>query len=138
NPNRALGLRNAIDSHDLWPLEKLVTMHAGDVVRLPGDKIEAFYAQNWAFVRFLWDYNDGEYRERFRKLLSDTATGSGAAADALRAPHRLLNAWSPSSVKPMLEAYLGKPLGDIEKEYREFIHHIAYEQFNKQWMVGST
>ena len=29
--------------------------------------------------------------------------------------------WAPHSVKPMLEHYLGKPLAEVEKEYREFI-----------------
>src|SRR5438046_1039516 len=23
--------------------------------------LEAFYAQNWGFARFLWDYNNGQY-----------------------------------------------------------------------------
>jgi len=39
NPSRTLSLRNTIEGKKLWPLEKLVTMHAGDVVRLPGDRI---------------------------------------------------------------------------------------------------
>ena len=114
NPNRAHGLRNAVEGHVLFPLDKLVRMHAGDVVQLPGDKIEAFYAQNWAFARFMWEYNDGVYRPAFKKLLADTAAGS--VYDPTGTLHRAQGAWAPQSVKPMLEHYLGKPLDEVEKE----------------------
>jgi hypothetical protein len=132
NPNRTLGLRNALEGHVLWPLEKLVRMHAGDVVQLPGDKIEAFYAQNWAFARFLWEYENGAYRPAFKKLLADTAAGD--VYDPTGTLHRAQGAWAPQSVKPMLEHYLGKPLDEVEKEYRVFIEDIAYKQFGRQWM----
>jgi hypothetical protein len=132
NPNRTLGLRNAIEGHVTWPLEKLVRMHAGDVVRLPGDKIEAFYAQNWAFARFLWEFEGGSYRPAFKKLLADTAAGT--VYDPTGTLHRAQGAWAPNSVKPMLEHYLGKPLDEVEKEYQGFIHKIAYDQFSRQWL----
>ena len=107
------------------------SLHAGDVVRLPGDRIEAFYAQNWAFARFLWEYDNGRYRPAFKKLLADTAAGS--AYDPSGTLHRATNMWSPSGVRPMLEHYLGKDLAQIETEYQQFIRKIAYEQFGKQW-----
>jgi len=47
---------------------------------------------------------------------------------------RAAGTWSPSSVRPMLEGYLGKGLSEIEPEYQAFIRRIAYEQFNRQWM----
>jgi hypothetical protein len=133
NPNRTHGLRNAMEGKVLWPLEKLVRMHAGDVVQLPGDKIEAFYAQNWAFARFLWEYDNGRYRPAFKKLLGDTAAGN--VWDPTGTLHRAQGAWSPSSVKPMLEHYLGKSLADVEKEYVKFMKDIAYTQFGRQWMT---
>jgi hypothetical protein len=131
NPNRTFGLRKAIDRQRLWSLEKLVAMHAGDVVQLPGDRIEAFYSQNWAFARFLWEHDNAKYRPAFRKLLSETASGN--AYDPSGSPPRAANLWSPSSVKPMLEHYLGKPLAEIDAEYQQFIRKIAYEQFSHQW-----
>jgi hypothetical protein len=131
NPARTLSLRNSIESQKLWPLEKLVTMHAGDVVRLPGDRIEAFYSQSWAFARFLSEYNNGQYLPAFRKLMSDTATGN--PSDRTQSMRKAMNLWSPASVRPMLEHYLGKDLKAIEQEYQGFIRHIAYDQFRKQW-----
>lgn len=133
NPNRTLGLRNAIEGKALWPLDKLIAMHAGDVVQLPGDKIEAFYAQNWAFARFMWEYNNGQYRGQFRKLLADTAAGT--PFDPSGTMSRASSTWSPSSVRPMLEHYLAKPLDQIDLEYQQFIRKIAYEQFGRQWMM---
>ena len=134
NPNRTLGLRSTIDNGKLWPLEKLVAMHAGDVVKLPGDRIEAFYAQDWAFARFLWEYNNGQYRPAFKKLLAETAAGN--PHDPSGTLTRLRMGWSPASVQPMLERYLGKPLADVEKEYQQFMKQIAYAQFDKQWAAN--
>ena len=131
NPNRTSGIRKAYENKKLWPLEKLVAMHAGDVVQLPGDRIEAFYSQNWAFARFLWEYNDGQYRRAFKKLLAETAAGN--PYDPTGSLSRASNAWAPASVKPMLEHYLGKPLSDVDVEYQQFIQTIAYEQFGRQW-----
>jgi len=131
NPNRAQGLRRTFEGRHQWPLEKLVSMHAGDVVRLPGDRIEAFYSQDWAFARFLWEYNNGQYRPAFKKLLAETAAGS--PYDPSGTMTRAHNLWSPSSVQPMLEHYLGKPLSEIEPEFEKFEHQIAYQDFNKQW-----
>ena len=131
NPNRSHGLRSAIEGGVLWPLEKLVRMHAGDVVQLPADKIEAFYAQNWAFARFMWEYDGGRYRPAFKKLLADTAAGS--VYDPTGTLHRAQGAWAPQSVKPMLEHYLGKSLGEVEREYQTFIRDVAYTNFGRQW-----
>jgi hypothetical protein len=131
NFNRSVGLRTSIEENKLWKLDKLVTLHAGDVVRLPGDRIEAFYAQNWAFARFLWEFNNGQYRPPFKQLLADTAAGT--SYDPGGTLHRASNMWSPSSVRPMLEHYLGKNLDQIEVEYNQFMKKIAYEQFGRQW-----
>ncbi len=133
NPARTLSLRNTIEGKKQWPLEKLVTMHAGDVVRLPGDRIEAFYSQSWAFARFLNEYDNGRYRAAFRRLMNDTAAGD--PADRGQAMRKAMNLWSPASVKPMLEKYLGKDLRSIEEEYNTFIRHVAYDQFQRQWTV---
>ena len=62
NQNRAEKLRTAIEHRSLWPLDKLCTMHAGDVVSLSSERIETFYAQDWAFAQFLNSAEKGKYR----------------------------------------------------------------------------
>jgi hypothetical protein len=109
-------------------------MHAGDVVRLPGTRIEAFYSQNWAFARFLWEGNNGAYRSSFRRMLSDIAQGdpydpTGTMHRARRIPGRRRassRCWSITSARD---------LGTLEQEYQGFIHKIAYEKLGQQWMA---
>jgi hypothetical protein len=135
NANRAQRLRQAIDGKYLWPLDKLITMHAGDVVGLGGEKIEAFYAQNWAFVRFAWDAENGKYRPAFQKMLTETANGQ-AFDPTNGAVHFVPGSWQPRLVKPILEHYFGMPLGDLDKAYQAYVHVIAFEKFNEQWQAN--
>jgi hypothetical protein len=132
HPNRAQRLRSTIESGNLWPLEKLVSMHAGDVVGLKGEQIEAFYAQNWAFARFLWDGQNGKFRPAFQRLLADTAQatiydptghGRGTGADFRNS-------------KAVLEHYLGMDFPKIEEAYRLYVQQVAFDRFNEQWQQG--
>ena len=52
---------------------------------------------------------------------------------AFRRWQRQQRLWSPSSVKPMLEYYLGKPLAEVETEFKAYMHELAYKQFHRQW-----
>ena len=115
-------------------------MHAGDVVGLSGERIEAFYAQNWAFVRFLWDADNGKYRQAFQQMLIDTANGvswkGDASADTPPPRRTILPTWDRSLVKPMLEHYFGADLTTLDNAYRAYVHQIAFDRFNEQWKAG--
>jgi hypothetical protein len=130
NPTRAHNLRKTIDRNKLYPLEKLIMMHAGDIVNLPGDRIEAFYSQNWAFARFLWDGEGGGYREAFRKLVDDTAKGTVFIPPG--APPAVGGQWAPATVKPILEHYLGADLKTIDEKFKAYMHNVAFKQLSKQ------
>jgi len=130
NSSRVFRLRQAYEGKYLWPLSKLVTMHAGDVVGQGFEKIESFYSQNWAFVRFCLDYQNGKYRAKFQQFLQDTAAGklhSGAGPNM-----RPVRGWNPRAVQPTLEKYLGAGLDDINKDYLEYVKQIAFERFSDQ------
>jgi hypothetical protein len=124
--HRADKLRHAIESNSLWPLERLITMHAGEVVALPGARIEAFYAQNWAFAEFLWEADDGKYRPALQRLLADCAAGTLYDGNPLPRRRTVFDAWDPNTVKPMLEHYLCMELVDIERAYKAYCRKIAY------------
>jgi hypothetical protein len=126
NPVRATRLRRAIERGDLWPLESLITMHAGDVVNLPGERIETFYAQNWAFAQFLWEAEDQRYRAAFQRMLGDLAAGAASPGTGSRNASALL--WNPASARPMLEHYLGMPLDHIERAYLAYVARIARDR----------
>jgi hypothetical protein len=124
NPNRIAKLRRAIDDHNLFPLNELITMHAGNVVGLHGGKIEAFYAQDWAFAVFLLHADHARHKPALLKLLSDAANGTAYFPSEL--PHSILpDAWQPQSVKPLLERYLGEDLPSIDREYQAYIQSLA-------------
>src|SRR5438445_10157145 len=108
-------------------------MHAGDVVGLSGEKIEAFYAQNWAFARFLWEADAGKYRPAFQKLLVETANGT--AFDPGGGGRRFLFGFQPQSVRPLLEHYLGVSLPEMQEAYLKYVHQLAYDRFNEQWQA---
>src|SRR5688572_18364293 len=123
NSNRIRGLRNGLESRTLLPLRKLIAMHAGQVVEQTTFQVETFYAQNWAFARFLWDAEDGRFRPALRQLLADAAMGNlyrdGVARKAGSTE------WDPTSAGPLLERYLGMPLPAIEKAFRAYVRKIT-------------
>jgi hypothetical protein len=132
NRTRSAGLREAVERGNLWPLGQLITLHAGEVVNLPRERIDAFYAQNWAFARFLWDADGGHYRPMFRRLLEETAAGTlHDPTGTLRAATRN---WNPAAARPILEHYLGQDLSEIERAYETYIGQIvAAEAARDRW-----
>ena len=131
NPNRAYALRKASDEKRLWPLEQLISMHAGNIVSQPSDRVEAFYAQNWAFARFLAEAENGRYRPALNRLLTDTAAGT--VYDPTGTHKRTNVLWNPAGVRPLLEHYLAMDLPDIERAYRSYMHRIAYVDYRAQF-----
>ena len=124
NPNRRAKLARALQNQQTFPLQKLITMHAGDVVGLPAAKIEAFYAQDWAFALFLMEGDGGTHLAALQKLLSDAAAGKAYLKTEL--PHSALpDAWQPSSARPLLERYLNEKIDAIEVEFTAYMHTLA-------------
>lgn len=122
-----------MDSNELFPLSKLITLHAGNVVGLPPIRIEAFYSQNWAFARYLWDGDNGKNRPALQKLLADTAAGTiYDPTGSLRLPYL---GWNPAGVQPLIEHYLGADLPIIEADYLQFIHKVAYDEMTEQFQM---
>ena len=132
NPNRVRGLRLAVQGGYLWPLEDLITLHAGEVVQLSPEHVEAFYAQNWAFARFLWEAEEGLYRPALQRLLADTA--SGDVFDRTNTLRRATSTWAPASARPLLEHYLGHDLATIERAYLRFVGEVvAADERRDRW-----
>jgi hypothetical protein len=131
NTNRAQSLRKAWDANQLWTLEQLCTTHAGDIVGEQPGKIDAFYAQCWAFARFLQESEQGRYRSALQKWINETAAGT--VHDPTQTHTRLTAGWNPDAIPSMLEHYLGKKCNEIDTEYRAFTKKIAFEELPAQW-----
>jgi len=119
NPERSSALALARKRDRLWPLEQLIAMHAGEVVDQPQDRIDAFYAQTWAFARFLLEADGGRHRAGFQKWLADTAAGAGLVGN---------KPWEPAETRAILEHYLGQDLASIEQEFATFVAQITRQE----------
>jgi hypothetical protein len=108
---------------NLYPLAQLVRMHAGQVVGKPGPKIEAFYAESWAFARFLCDGDGGRNRQALQRMLGDAAHGRLYSDNSQSLTDGPL--WDPSTAKPMLEHYMGRSLPEIERAFASYMNHLA-------------
>ncbi len=126
NPARLASLRRTAASGSLMPLGDLIGLHAGQVVDKSSGHIEAFYAQSWAFARFCREAQGGKYRPALERLLAECADGTAypTTRPIDRASPRLDTGnwhWERSSVKPLLERYLGEDFAAIERDYRTFV-----------------
>lgn len=123
NYSRLASLRSAIAGNHLYPLSQLVRMHAGQVVGKSNAKIEAFYAESWAFARYLHDGQRGRNRPALQRMLSDAAAGR-----LFDDTSRQLNdgpLWDSSTAKPMIEHYLGADLSQIEQSFKAYMDQLA-------------
>ena len=130
NGPRAQNLRKAIEGKYLWPLDELCAMHAGDIVGEKSDKIDAFYAQAWAFARFMWEGEGGKHREELQKWLGETAAGT--VYDPSYSHRKVTSPWNRRAVGPMVEHYLEMDMKTIDQVYQAYIRKIAYEEIGEQ------
>jgi hypothetical protein len=123
NASRLTSLRGAVAGNHLYPLPQLARMHAGQVVGKSSAQIEAFYAQSWAFARFLYDGNGGRYRPAIRRMLADAAAGRLYDDSSRQLSDGPL--WDSSTARPMLEHYLGQNLSEIDQTFRKYMDQLA-------------
>jgi hypothetical protein len=127
NHSRLVGLRRAYEGGYLLPLAKLAPMHAGQVVDQRPEQIEAFYAQSWAFARFLWEAEGGRYRPTLRRILTEAANGTLFPGEAsLRTDDGL---WDPETARPLLEHYLKTDLEQLDKAFRQYVNRVVYRAY---------
>jgi hypothetical protein len=131
NQVRAQALRRAVENNKLWPLERIVAMHAGEVVEENGEKVDAFYAQAWVFAKFLFESENGRFRPNLQRWLSETAYGT--VYDPTRTHNKAGGPWNRAGVKPMLEHYLNMDFPTIDKLYQTYLRKVAYDEYSAQW-----
>jgi len=131
NPYRASSIRRAIERNSLWPLEKLIATHAGDIVSQPMDRIDAFYGQSWAFARFLWEGENGRYRAAMQRWITQTAQGT--VHDPSYSHTRAGLPWNRRAVKGIIEHYLQTDLATLDKAFSAYMRKIAFEELSAQY-----
>lgn len=131
NPNRVLSLRTAMEKRATFPLEQLIQMHPGLLLSRPGVQIESFYAQSWAFARFVQEFDNGKYRPGFELWMADTVGGTvvdPTGTFTLKQPK-----YDRRAVKAVIEHYLKTDLQTLQVEFDAWCNHIAYKEYAKQW-----
>ncbi|OQY07948.1 MAG: hypothetical protein B6I25_00250 [Planctomycetales bacterium 4572_13] len=133
NLMRLGSLKRTIQRRQLIPLRQLVVLNPGQVLNGHGsdDAVVAFYAQNYALVRFLREYQYGIRLRNYHALLLGGADGSwpvpqnlaSLAADRTRP---LTVGWNTQISPILFTHYIEREIDRIEKEYREFCGKIVY------------
>jgi hypothetical protein len=133
NPSRAQSLRRVLDAGEQFPLDKLCMLHAGEIVNMSPIRIEAFYAEDWAFARYLWEGENGKFRPGLQKLIADTAAGT--VFDPTGSHRRKYLPWDARGVRPMLEHYLNEDFPTLEAGFQQFMNKVAYDEFKEQFQM---
>lgn len=127
-------LKQTIQQKRLIPLAELITLNPGQVLSGYGadqDAAMAFYAQNYAMVRFLREYEYGRRLRKYQALLVGGLSGSWPVESALAemAANRaipLTVAWNQRISPALFRTYISEDMNEIEAQYRSFCNEIVY------------
>ena len=133
NLMRLGALKQTIQQRQLIPLRQLVVLNPGQVLNGHGDDtaVVAFYAQNYALVRFLREYQYGVRLRDYHAMLLGGANGSWPVPDELATlaadrTRPLTVGWNTQISPILFTHYMGRDMDNIEKEYRDFCRKIIY------------
>ncbi len=113
-------LREAINSHTLFPLKKLLNSVPRNEVRHSYSRMLTYYAQVWALMKFLFDKKSGEWHNNFKVLLDDIGTNR----IRLRASGYLISEPAKEKVtfsEAVFRAYIEDDLPKFDEAFREYI-----------------
>lgn len=127
-------LKQAIQQGHIIPLRDLITMNPGQAMAGYGSNesaIMTFYAQNYALVRFLREYNYGQRLNQYHTLLLGGLRGNwqvdaGLAEAAANREVPLTAAWNRQISTQLFQTYITGDAAQFEAQYRQFCHEIVY------------
>lgn len=130
NLMRLGALKETVQRSSLISLPSLIILNPGQVLDSSNDAVAAFYAQNYALVRFLREYNYGIYLRRYHALLFGAVDGTwplppeaaALAADRLRP---LTVGWNMQVSPALFNFYIGD-VSTLDADYKDFCRKIVY------------
>ncbi len=125
NPVRIRELHKAWNMHGLMTLRSLLMLHAGDVMEHAAKHVDTFYAQAWAFARFLCEAEGARYRPLLQQWITDT--GAGTVFDPMHSHNSTTLPWNPAGIPEMVEHYLEVPLPELELKYLAWVQKTLQE-----------
>ena len=126
NRERYRTLRHAVRTDKLIGLDEVIARTPQSFLESSKDQLLVYYSQVWAFVHFLREGRDGQYRTALTQLLADAAHGRDAPptsnarqGDQHHAPLRA----RLSSV--LLRQHFNADLDTIQAQYSEFVRKLV-------------
>jgi len=111
---RLMELKFELESHQLMPLEYLLSFAAGaDIHRLEPSYASLGYAESWAFVHFLMS---GPYRDGFLNYVKEVAVQD--------------KGFDEKKDRVLLEKNLGKSVKEVEKEFTPYVDALIKEHID--------
>jgi len=137
NLNRLGALKLAVDAsyrgkRDLFTVPQLVSLNPGQIIIHKNKELTgAYYAQVYALVRFLREYDYGKYRPYLTKMLVDGMLGkwpvnSDVSAALSRKTGSLSASWNSKLSKELFQRYIPVPPEKISKEYLDFCNVVTF------------
>ena len=134
NYRRLESLRQAMRGGEsrgsMWHLPDLLSTHAGQVIRQPQTKIDAYYAELWSFVQFL--EQSPMYGPKLRTLLANARAGMLVASldGSGVTPREIENFsehWNAVAGPVYLQKYIEPDLDALEREYLQWVRAYLRE-----------
>jgi len=134
NGSRLWSLRQTIASGKMFSISELLRLDAGRIIshstynndnKKIDPKVAAYYAQIYALVRFLREYNYCQHLLDFQKMLGDSYSAlwplsQGQKDQAIQREHNPTRRWN-SQVGPLIfTTYIAPMPAEIEAEYHAF------------------
>jgi len=141
NHQRLLGLKKSLArNRNRFRLSELVLTDAGQFLndaehpdesqRLRQSKLNAYYSQLYAFIRFLREKNNAEYSQALKDILNDAITGKWPIQDQwiLETSQKNMESsrgWNKTIGKLIFQTYIPSNPSDLEERYRKFCYKIT-------------
>ncbi len=126
NGERFGQLRDAVAGERVLDIDLLLLSSPQELMSQGTQGALDYYAQVWALVHFLMEGENGMYREPFRQLLQDTASGAlnRKIADRLGSRAASVHNARRRGVD-VLSVYTGVPTRELDASYKAFVKRVV-------------
>ncbi len=143
NAGRLYALRDAVNTNQLFSIDQLLALDAGRVLSdsghdtTNGNQVDTYYAQVYALIRFLREYNYFQYYQNLRRIIYDAHNGDWPLSESDREQARQLGPaptrdWNARVGKLIFNHYLPTDQHNLYSQYVAFcqslIAHLPQEQ----------
>ncbi|MEM1166312.1 MAG: DUF1570 domain-containing protein [Planctomycetota bacterium] len=132
-------LRRAHTSGTLISLDELLAAAPEDYAGFDDERLLTYYAQVWALIHFLLEWQNGDYAGGLQQMLRDAAAGGlqariAASFSEPEAASAVASGRGPAA----LTAYSGLSVDSLATEYRRFLDTLARPPVRNAVVAGRS